>query len=274
MSKINIKQLKVTPGQSVSLKAMRPAEDFGMEREKGEARLQKDLERLEDLQYKFFAEAKRSMLIVLQGIDTAGKDGTIRKVMSAFNPQGVYVKSFKAPSGQELFHDFLWRVHAACPPRGSIGIFNRSHYEDVLVTRVHRKFSDEVLDKRLKHINNFEQMLADEGTVIVKLFLNISKEEQLERLKTRLDDKSRNWKFSSADVRERAFWRRYITVFERTLSATSTKDAPWWIIPSDRKWVRNLAVSEVLLRTLEQMNLDWPRPDVELGKVRRELERA
>lgn len=245
-----------------------------MSREKGEARLQRDLERLEDLQYKFFAEAKRSMLIVLQGIDTAGKDGTIRKVMSAFNPQGVYVKSFKVPSGQELFHDFLWRVHAACPPRGSIGIFNRSHYEDVLVTRVHRKFSDEVLDKRLKHINNFEQMLADEGTVIVKLFLNISKEEQLERLKTRLDDKSRNWKFSSADVRERAFWRRYITVFERTLSATSTKDAPWWIIPSDRKWVRNLAVSEVLLRTLEQMDLDWPRPDVELGKVRRELERA
>lgn len=272
--KIDINKLRVKPGDTVSLKKMSPSEDFGLDREASETRLRRDAERLEELQYQFFADARRSMLVVLQGIDTAGKDGTIRKVISAFNPQGVYVKPFKAPAGQETHHDFLWRVHAACPPRGSIGIFNRSHYEDVLVNRVHRRLPDDVLDKRLKHINNFEQMLADEGTIIIKLFLNISKAEQLARLRARLDDSTRNWKFSGDDLRERARWKRYIEVFEHTLSATSTKTAPWWVIPSDRKWVRNLAVSEILKRTLESLKLGWPTPDVSLEKFRRDLGRS
>ena len=173
MANIKISKLRVKPGSRVSLREMDSSEDFGLNRENGEANLAKDLERLEELQYKFYAESSRAILIVLQGIDTAGKDGTIRKVMSAFNPQGVYVKSFKVPAGQETQHDFLWRVHAACPPKGFIGIFNRSHYEDVLVTRVHRKVSDKTLEQRIRHINNFEHMLTEEGTIVVKLFLNI-----------------------------------------------------------------------------------------------------
>jgi PPK2 family polyphosphate:nucleotide phosphotransferase len=268
---IDISKLRVKPGDSVSLKKMSPSEEFGLDREAGEARLTRDAEQLEELQYQFFADARRSMLVVLQGIDTAGKDGTIRRVISAFNPQGVYVKSFKAPAGQETYHDFLWRVHAACPPRGSIAIFNRSHYEDVFVNRVHRRLPDDVLDKRLRHINNFEQMLADEGTIIIKLFLNISKSEQLARLRARLNDSTRNWKFNGDDLRERARWKRYVEVFEDTLSATSTTTAPWWVIPSDRKWVRNLAVSEILKRTLESLKLGWPRPDASLAKFRKDL---
>ncbi len=274
MPNIKIGKLRVKRGSKVSLSEMNSSEDFGLSRERGESELEKDLKRLEDLQYKFYAESKRSMLIVLQGIDTAGKDGTIRKVMSAFNPQGVYVKSFKAPVGLETQHDFLWRVHSACPPKGSIGIFNRSHYEDVLVTRVHRMESQKVLTQRMVHINNFEKLLTDSGTIIIKFFLNISKDEQLSRLESRLKDSTRNWKFSSTDVRERAFWNRYVNVFESTLSATSTKYAPWYVIPSDRKWVRNLAVSEILIQTLESLALKWPHPEVELGKVRRDLEKT
>ena len=274
MANIKVGKLKVRPGCKVSLSEMNSSEDFGLDRARGESELEKDLKRLEELQYKFYAESKRSMLIVLQGIDTAGKDGTIRKVMSAFNPQGVYVKSFKVPVGQETQHDFLWRVHSACPPKGSIGIFNRSHYEDVLVTRVHRMESEKVLNQRIEHINNFEKLLTDSGTIVVKFFLNISKTEQLSRLESRLEDSTRNWKFSSNDVRERAFWNRYVNVFESTLSATSTKCAPWYVIPSDRKWVRNLAVSEILMQTLESLALKWPRPEVELGKFRRGLEKS
>ncbi len=274
MPNIKIGKLRVKRGSKVSLSEMNSSEDFGLSRERGESELEKDLKRLEDLQYKFYAESKLSMLIVLQGIDTAGKDGTIRKVMSAFNPQGVYVKSFKAPVGLETQHDFLWRVHSACPPKGSIGIFNRSHYEDVLVTRVHRMESQKVLTQRMVHINNFEKLLTDSGTIIIKFFLNISKDEQLSRLESRLKDSTRNWKFSSTDVRERAFWNRYVNVFESTLSATSTKYAPWYVIPSDRKWVRNLAVSEILIQTLESLALKWPHPEVELGKVRRDLEKT
>jgi len=271
MVKVKIDKFKVKPGSKVSLHKMNSAEEFGLTRERGEYELDKDLKRLEELQYKFYAESKRSILIVLQGIDTAGKDGTIRKVMSAFNPQGVYVKSFKAPIGQETQHDFLWRIHAACPPKGSIGIFNRSHYEDVLVARVHRLESDKVLSQRVENINNFEKLLTDSGTIVLKFFLNISKDEQLSRLKSRLDDSTRNWKFSNSDVRERAFWSRYARVFESTLSATSTKCAPWYVIPSDRKWIRNLVVSEILMQTLESLNLKWPRLNVDLGKVRKTL---
>lgn len=271
MTSLDIKKFIIKPGAKIDLRKLRPDLDLRLTKEDGEERLEKDLRELEDLQYKFFADGSKSLIIVLQGIDTAGKDGTIRKVMSAFNPQGVFVKSFKAPEGQEKFHDYLWRVHEACPPRGNIAIFNRSHYEDVLVTRVHKIISEDKVKKRLGHINDFERMLVDEGTVILKFFLNISKEEQLERLKSRLDNPSRNWKFSTEDLRERAFWDDYINVFNDTLTATNTSVAPWWVVPSDKKWIRNLVVSEVIRKTLKDLRLQWPNPEFDLEKARRTL---
>ena len=273
MTSFDIKKFIIKPGTKIDLRKLRPDLDLGLTKEDGEERLEKDLKELEDLQYKFFADGSKGLIIVLQGIDTAGKDGTIRKVMSAFNPQGVYVKSFKAPEGQEKFHDDLRRVHEACPPRGNIAIFNRSHYEDVLVTRVHKIISEDKVKKRLGHINDFERMLVDEGTVIIKFFLNISKEEQLERLKSRLDDPSRNWKFSTEDIRERALWDDYIKVFNDTLTSTNTSVAPWWVVPSDNKWIRNLVVSEVIRKTFKDMRLAWPIPEFDLEKARRSLSR-
>ena len=273
MTSLDIKKFIIKPGTKIDLRKLRPDLDLGLTKEDGEERLEKDLKELEDLQYKFFADGSKGLIIVLQGIDTAGKDGTIRKVMSAFNPQGVYVKSFKAPEGQEKFHDYLRRVHEACPPRGNIAIFNRSHYEDVLVTRVHKIISEDKVKKRLGHINDFERMLVDEGTVIIKFFLNISKEEQLERLKTRLDDPSRNWKFSTEDIRERALWDDYIKVFNDTLTSTNTSVAPWWVVPSDNKWIRNLVVSEVIRKTFKDLRLRWPNAEFDLEKARRSLSR-
>lgn len=273
MTSLDIKKFIIKPGTKIDLRKLPPDLDLGLTKEDGEERLEKDLKELEDLQYKFFADGSKSLIIVLQGIDTAGKDGTIRKVISAFNPQGVYVKSFKAPEGQEKFHDYLWRVHEACPPLGNIAIFNRSHYEDVLVTRVHKIISEDKVKKRLGHINDFERMLVDEGTVIIKFFLNISKEEQLERLKSRLDDPSRNWKFSTEDIRERALWDDYIKVFNDTLTSTNTSVAPWWVVPSDNKWIRNLVVSEVIRKTFKDMRLAWPIPEFDLEKARRSLSR-
>lgn len=273
MTSLDIKKFIIKPGTKIDLRKLRPDLDLGLTKEDGEERLEKDLKELEDLQYKFFADGSKGLIIVLQGIDTAGKDGTIRKVMSAFNPQGVYVKSFKAPEGQEKFHDYLRRVHEACPPRGNIAIFNRSHYEDVLVTRVHKIISEDKVKKRLGHINDFERMLVDEGTVIIKFFLNISKEEQLERLKSRLDDPSRNWKFSTEDILERALWDDYIKVFNDTLTSTNTSVAPWWVVPSDNKWIRNLVVSEVIRKTFKDMRLAWPIPEFDLEKARRSLSR-
>ena len=209
---------------------------------------------------------------MLQGIDTAGKDGTIRKVMSAFNPQGVQVNSFKEPEGQEKHHDYLWRVHNACPPCGTIGIFNRSHYEDVLITRVHKLIDEDRAKKRFRHINEFERLLVDEGTVIIKLFLNISKEEQLKRLRSRLDDPTRNWKFSSSDIGERKHWDHYMQIYGDTLTHTNTNYAPWWIIPSNRKWIRNLVVSEIVLNALRELKLEWPKPEANLAESRQALQ--
>jgi PPK2 family polyphosphate:nucleotide phosphotransferase len=271
MEEVSVRDLKVKPGTKFSLQDRDPSGTLGLDKDEATARLAVNLERLEGLQHRFYADAKRSLVVVLQGIDTAGKDGTIRKVMTSFNPQGVYVKAFKAPDGQERLHDYLWRVHAACPPKGTIGIFNRSHYEDVMVTRVHKMFPERLLDRRLGHIKNFEKMLVDEGTVVVKLFLHISKAEQLRRLESRLDDASRNWKFSAVDVRERAFWDRYIEVFDSVISATSTKFAPWWVIPSNRKWARNLAVSEIMIKTLEGLDPEWPPAVGNLDEVREAL---
>lgn len=271
---MNLSKFRQSPGREIDLANFNPDAPSNFSKEKSVPILSKNLAELEELQYRLYAESKTSLIIVLQGIDTAGKDGTIRNVMSAFNPQGVYVKSFKAPDGQESQHDYLWRIHASCPPRGTIAIFNRSHYEDVLITRVHKMISEKEALKRIGHINEFERLLTDERTIVIKLFLNISKDEQLERLKSRIEDSTRNWKFSSADVNERARWDRYAEVYGETLSKTNTAYAPWWIIPSNQKWFRNLLVSEIVLKTLRDLKLVWPKPESPINEARRALEGA
>lgn len=217
-------------------------------------------ERLHDLQERLYAEARRSLLVVLQAMDAGGKDGTIEHVFRGMNPQGVRVASFKAPTPEELAHDFLWRVHKEVPRKGEVGVFNRSHYEDVLVVRVHELVPEDVWRKRYGHIRDFEQGLVDAGTTIVKLLLHISKDEQRERLQARLDDPAKHWKFNRADLDERARWDDHLAAFEEAIAETSTEAAPWYVIPADRKWYRNWAVLRLLLATLAQMDPRFPPP--------------
>ena len=217
--------------------------------------------RLSELQEKFYADGSHRLLVVLQATDTGGKDGTIRHVFSGVNPQGVHVRGFGVPSEWERAHDYLWRVHKHTPEDGAITIFNRSHYEDVLVVRVKGLAPEETWSKRYRHIREFERMLADEGTGIVKLYLHISKDEQRERLQARLDDPDKNWKFNNGDLTDRALWDDYQRAYEVALSETSTAYAPWYVIPANRKWYRNLVVSSILIETLEEMDLQYPQPD-------------
>ncbi|MEZ5339897.1 MAG: polyphosphate kinase 2 family protein [Acidimicrobiales bacterium] len=223
--------------------------------------------RLEALQELLYAEGKHRVLVVLQAMDAAGKDGTIKHVFDGVNPSGVKVASFKKPSALELSHDYLWRIHAHTPANGELVIFNRSHYEDVLVVRVLGLIDDDHAKKRFEHIRGFEQMLADEGTTIVKIFLHISPEEQKERLQARLDEADKNWKFDPADLDARAHWHEYQSAFEEAMSATSTEQAPWYIIPADRKWYRNLAISEILLDVLEGLTMSFPTPADGLDQI-------
>jgi PPK2 family polyphosphate:nucleotide phosphotransferase len=224
-------------------------------------------ERLAKLQEVLYAGQHYAVLIVLQGMDTAGKDGTISHIFSGINPQGCDVASFKVPTPLEARHDFLWRCHAQVPARGMIGIFNRSHYEDVLAPRVHKLISPKVVRARLDEINEFESSLVDNGTVIFKFFLHISKEEQKSRLQARLDDPDKHWKISPADVAERKFWPDYQDAYEDLLTHTSKKHAPWFIIPSDHKAFRNLAISAILCDALEQLKLQYPKPTVDVSKI-------
>jgi PPK2 family polyphosphate:nucleotide phosphotransferase len=219
------------------------------------------------LQNVLYAEGKRKVLVVLQAMDTGGKDGAIRKVFTGVNPQGVRVVSFKAPSAIELAHDYLWRVHQEVPPKGMIHVFNRSHYEDVLITRVHGWIDDATAKRRLRQINDFEAMLVEEGTIVLKFFLHISKAEQKERLQERLDDSSRTWKFNLGDLAEREKWDDYQRVYEEALNATSTPHAPWYIVPADRKWVRDVYVGSVIVHTLAGLGMTYPEPPEGLGKV-------
>lgn len=267
MPKLDTKAFRIDDKRAVRLKDYDPDANGGFTKEEGEAQLDANLAHFDELQLKFWANRRKSLLIVLQGIDTAGKDGTIRKVFAAFNPQGLMVHSFKQPSTLEASHDYLWRIHMRCPARGDIAVFNRSHYEDVLVTRVHGTVSHEECAERYRQIRDFERMLTDEGTEIVKFFLLISKSEQLERLRARIDDPARQWKFSSADVKERGYWGQYMSAFEEMLSSTGTSYAPWYIVPSNRKWFRNLLVSQVMLRLMQGMNLEWPKPGIDLTRV-------
>jgi PPK2 family polyphosphate:nucleotide phosphotransferase len=252
--------LLIEPGRRVHVERIDPSNTHGYDKAMALPDTERHLATMADLQDKFWAESKRSILVVLQGIDAAGKDGTINKVMEAFNPQGCVVSSFKVPTPEELGHDFLWRIHKRTPRRGEIGIFNRSHYEDVLVVRVHDIVPKAVWSKRYEQINMFEKTLADAGTTIVKFFLSIDRDEQRARFQARYDDPTRRWKFSLADLAERKLWDEYQTAFDDAISKTSTPWAPWYVIPANKKWFRNLAVSSVLAETMTRMKPRYPEP--------------
>jgi PPK2 family polyphosphate:nucleotide phosphotransferase len=262
-----VSKLMVPLEKKIRLGDIDPSDTHGLTKEAATAALAKNLQRLSVLQYLLYAEGRRSVLAVLQGIDAAGKDGTIRRVMTGLNPQGVRVTPFKAPDGEERRHDYLWRIHKALPEYGQIGIFNRSHYEDVLIVRVHGLAPKSVWSKRFRQINEFERMLSDSGVTIVKFMLYISKEEQAGRFRERLEDKRKNWKFSPADLKEREYWDAYIEAYEDALTKCNNDFAPWYVIPANRKWFRNLAVAQILVETLEGMKLQYPKPAADLSKI-------
>jgi len=261
-------KLMVRPGSKFHLKHIDPTDTRGRAKADSAGILAKNIEKLSLLQYLLYAEGRRSVLVVLQGIDAGGKDGTIRHVMTGLNPQGVRVTPFKVPEGAEKRHDYLWRIHNAMPEWGQIGIFNRSHYEDVLVVRVHDLVPQKVWSQRYRQINDFERMLSESGVRVVKFLLYISKEEQAQRFRQRLGDKTKRWKFSASDLKEREYWDAYLDAYNDMLRKCSTEYAPWFVIPSNHKWFRNLAVSQILVETLESMKLAYPKPAADLSKIR------
>lgn len=258
-----MKNYQVRSGSKLALSQC-DADDTGdykkndQDKERAQAVTEQLIGRLGKLQECLYANGNRALLIVLQGMDTSGKDGTIKSVMSGVNPQGCKVVTFKTPSLEELGHDFLWRVHQKAPAKGQIGIFNRSHYEDVLITRVHALISDKVVEQRFKQINEFEELLSESGTVILKFFLHISKDEQKERLEERIRNPEKRWKFNDGDLEERKLWKNYMEAFEAMMAATSTDQAPWYIVPANRKWYRNLVIAERVVDALEGMKLKTP----------------
>jgi PPK2 family polyphosphate:nucleotide phosphotransferase len=258
-------KLRVKPGSRVRLRDLDPSATHGFEKTSAADVTARQLADLTSLQERIWAESKHSILVVLQGIDAAGKDGTINKVMEAFNPQGCVVTSFKVPTAEELGHDFLWRIHNRTPRKGEIGIFNRSHYEDVLVVRVHKLVPKSVWSRRYDEINDFERTLAGGGTTIVKFFLSIDREEQRARFQSRYDDPTKRWKFSMGDLEERRLWDDYQAAFDEALSKTSTEAAPWYVIPANRNWFRNLAVATILKETIAELKPAYP-PEPDLPK--------
>ncbi len=266
----DIDVLRVKKGDNVDLSSIdtrgTPEWD-GDDKDEGKAALPALNERLEALQELLYAQGTERLLVVIQAMDAGGKDGTVRHVFEGVNPTGVRVASFKRPTEAELAHDYLWRVHSQVPGDGEITIFNRSHYEDVLVVRVAELVPEDRWERRFDHIVNFEEMLVDEGTTIIKIFLHISKDEQKERLQERLDRPEKNWKFEEGDLGPRAQWDEYQKAFEDVLERTSTDDAPWYIVPADRKWYRNIAVSEIVIQTLERLDMSFPPPEEGLDKI-------
>lgn len=255
-----MEKLRVEPGETIRLKDRNPRDKslFGDEQETkaATAALAKDIDILQD---RLYAEGSRALLVILQGTDTSGKDGTIRGVFNATGPLGVSVHAFGPPSRLELEHDYLWRVHDACPRRGTIGIFNRSHYEDVLVGKVKKLAPEKVIEQRYDQINAFEKILVENGTTVLKFMLHISKDEQKERLQERLDDSTKHWKFNPGDLEDREHWDDYQDAYETMLNRCSTKWAPWHVIPADRKWVRNAAIATIVKATLEEMDPQYPK---------------
>jgi PPK2 family polyphosphate:nucleotide phosphotransferase len=260
---------RVEPGKHVHLEDWDPQGnlEIAKDKEEAEARTAELTRSLDELQELLYADHRHALLIVLQGMDTAGKDSTIRHIFSGVDPQGVRVASFKVPTPAELDHDFLWRVHTQTPAKGEIAIFNRSHYEDVLVVRVHKLVEPEVWHERYAAINAFEQNLLDEGTTVLKFFLHISADVQKRRLQERLQDPRKRWKFSSADLKERPFWPDYMHAYEDVLEKTSTSWAPWVIVPADRHWYRDLLISEALVQALKGMDLHYPQPAEDLEHI-------
>lgn len=259
---------RVKPGSKVKLNDWPTRSDGSIEKADGKAQLALLATQLSELQELLYAEHKQKVLIVLQGMDTSGKDSTIRHVFGDVNPQGTKVFNFKVPTPQELDHDYLWRVHQKTPGSGEIVIFNRSHYEDVLVVRVHDMVPKSVWEKRYDQINEFERLLAEEGTTILKFCLQISKEEQAERFLARLDRPSKHWKFNPGDLEEREYWKDYMEAYEDAVNRTSTAWAPWYVIPSDQKWYRNLTIAETIVKKLESLDMHFPKEVPEIEKYR------
>ncbi|MFZ0637899.1 MAG: polyphosphate kinase 2 family protein [Candidatus Acidiferrales bacterium] len=263
------KQLVVPRGEKVKLSKYDPDNTLGLEKgAAADAKLEKAVKQLDTLQLTLYAEKKHALLAVFQAMDAGGKDGTIRQVMSGLNPQGCRVTSFKQPSAEEAAHDFLWRMHKAVPEIGEIGIFNRSHYEDVLVVRVHDLVPKEIWSKRYDEINHFEKFLTENRVTIVKFFLHISKEEQKKRFLERIDDADKRWKISLTDFAERKYWDDYQEAYTDILRRCSTDEAPWYIIPANKKWFRNLAVSRILVETLDDLKMKFPKPSVDIKDLK------
>lgn len=265
---------KIQPKEKIHLKKISPNETskFNEKKEEVEKEILKLNQRLEKLQELLFAEHKQKILVVLQAMDSGGKDGVIRRVFDGVNPQGVRVAAFKVPTPIELDHDYLWRIHQQTPSKGEIVIFNRSHYEDVLVVRVKNLVPQSVWSKRYDHINNFEKMLVDEGTTILKFFLHISFEEQRERLLSRIDEPDKNWKFNPGDLNERKLWDEYMKAYEDAIEKTSTPWAPWYVIPADKKWYRDLVISTILVECLEHLDMKFPDAPTDLNQYRAQLQ--
>ncbi|MFZ1615370.1 MAG: polyphosphate kinase 2 family protein [Holophaga sp.] len=270
-----IDQLLIKPGKRINLKAIDPDGTKGkLDKKAAEKRVAKLQQRMDELQFRLFAEGKRSLLICLQGLDASGKDGVLRHVIASMNPQGCRVASFKQPTAEEAAHDFLWRVEKEVPRRGEVVVFNRSHYEDVLVVRVHDLVPKTIWSQRYQQINNFEQRLTTSSTTIIKCFLHISPEEQLKRFEKRLEDPLRQWKISETDYTERKYWAEYRLAYEDALSKCSTAKAPWYVIPSDHKWYRDLMIAEIIVATLEGMKMKLPKPTVNIADIRRKYHEA
>ncbi len=270
------KKLAVKPGTKIRLKDFDPCyHGKHGSRKSTLTEIEENRQKMDELQYLMYAENKHSLLVVLQGLDAAGKDGVVRHVFTGMNPEGCVAVNFKEPTPKELAHDFLWRVHPHVPAKGSVVIFNRSHYEDVLVARVHGLVPKKVWSKRYDEINDFEYLIVTENnTTILKFFLHISKDEQLARFKKRLDNPTRQWKISESDYKEREYWGDYVKAFEDVLTKTSTDHAPWFIIPSNHKWFRDLAISQIIVRQMEAMGMQFPKPTVNLAEIRREYHQA
>jgi PPK2 family polyphosphate:nucleotide phosphotransferase len=253
---------KFQPGEKFKLADIDPRDTCGLkDKDEAKAQTEKDAAAIDELQDRLFAEGKRALLVILQGIDTSGKDGTVRGVFNTSGPMGVTVTSFRVPSEEERAHDYLWRVHKAMPMKGMIGIFNRSHYEDVLVVKVKGFAKPDVIERRYGEINAFEKLISNNGTKILKFMLHISKDEQAERLQARIDDPTKQWKFNPGDLDDRKFWDDYMKAYEIAVQKCSTDAVPWHVIPADRKWVRNAVIARIVKETLEEMNPQYPPAD-------------
>jgi PPK2 family polyphosphate:nucleotide phosphotransferase len=264
-------RFRVVPSGRVRLSKWDPDETAGLTDEKAaKKQMKRNLKKLSKLQYLLYAENERSMLIVLQAMDAGGKDGTIRRVMGPLNPQSCKVMSFKTPTQEELDHDFLWRIHRVAPRNGEIRIFNRSHYEDVLIVRVHGMVPKSIWSKRYDQINTFEKILAENNTLILKFYLHIGKDEQLARFRARLDDPTKHWKIDPADFEERRYWDRYVEAYEAAINNCNAAHAPWFIIPANKKWFRNLVVSEILVEQLSRLRMKFPKPKADLSQIKLE----